>query len=615
MVSFKRVICFFLFLIFNILFHENYSFINLTKFEKEEEKFIYLVSFLQNSEQISDQILLEIENLDMGVKYKNYIYFLVAKKFLEIKDFNDALNFLNKIDLNFIKSEFFLYEILKAKIKGSKEKGDYNKVILYCDEIGKMNINPIYKKEALLLKAEVMVSSTLKEEGIELLKKILVDYDSYSIRALNILRLINEDQLRLLKEFQKENMIRGFLRNGLIKEASLFYDYLEDKSKREELLSEILYKSRENDALFNLADKILERKDGSNYKIVERALWATLRIKDIERAKKYYDFLDSFEDNLLKSTANYVYGTVCYVNGDFKKALSYLERVEKNSRFYYNAHFKIAMINYLLEKKESKSIQILLNGKNPYREKVIFLLRNYFKKKLNDSQKVLSIYDLFFKKSFEIKEIEFFDEDFIGVLIKSGFFYFALNEVEFLKDFKKKEFLKKRILAKLGLYCGEFKGNLENIELTHPQPFKELIFKYANEYGIDPSLLFAIARNESRFNPVVLSNAGAYGLFQIMPKTASKIMGREVKEEELFDIEVNTKIAAKYLKRLYEIFGSDILVVAAYNTGEEVVSNWVKSFKTDDEYLFLLFIPYLETQNYCEKVLFDYQIYKKLLKR
>jgi hypothetical protein len=95
-----------------------------------------------------------------------------------------------------------------------------------------------------------------------------------------------------------------------------------------------------------------------------------------------------------------------------------------------------------------------------------------------------------------------------------------------------------------------------------------LIYKYANMYGVDPSLVRAVMRHESGFNPVAVSPKGAQGLMQLMPGTAA-LMG----VRDPFDPEQNVAGGVGYLRHCLDRFQHNVpLAVAAYNAGPESVA-------------------------------------------
>ena len=109
-----------------------------------------------------------------------------------------------------------------------------------------------------------------------------------------------------------------------------------------------------------------------------------------------------------------------------------------------------------------------------------------------------------------------------------------------------------------------FRGNLS---LKDPQ-LEALIHKYAQIYGVDPTLVRAVMRHESGFKATAVSPKGAQGLMQLMPGTAA-LMG--VKDP--FDPEQNIAGGVGYLRHCLDRFQYNVpLAVAAYNAGPESVA-------------------------------------------
>jgi soluble lytic murein transglycosylase-like protein len=97
--------------------------------------------------------------------------------------------------------------------------------------------------------------------------------------------------------------------------------------------------------------------------------------------------------------------------------------------------------------------------------------------------------------------------------------------------------------------------------------FAPLIAKVAREHKLDASLLHAIVTVESGYNPQAKSPAGAIGLMQLIPDTASRFGVKDI-----WDPLENLQGGARYLRYLLGLFNNNIdLVLAAYNAGEGAV--------------------------------------------
>lgn len=92
-------------------------------------------------------------------------------------------------------------------------------------------------------------------------------------------------------------------------------------------------------------------------------------------------------------------------------------------------------------------------------------------------------------------------------------------------------------------------------------PYADLFNAAGAKYGIAPTVLAAVARVESNYNPRAVSPAGAQGLMQIMPSTARGVGVNAFDPAEAVDG------AARILKANLKEFGSLDLALAAYNAG------------------------------------------------
>ena len=124
---------------------------------------------------------------------------------------------------------------------------------------------------------------------------------------------------------------------------------------------------------------------------------------------------------------------------------------------------------------------------------------------------------------------------------------------------------------------------------------------------VDASLVMAVVKTESDFNPLALSPRGAVGLMQLMPETAEWIAKKEnIVSRNLFDSETNLMLGTAYLKYLMERFGSETLAVIAYNAGEGNLKRWISEGREE--------IPFAETRFYLKKVMLAKKVYSYLLK-
>ncbi len=155
--------------------------------------------------------------------------------------------------------------------------------------------------------------------------------------------------------------------------------------------------------------------------------------------------------------------------------------------------------------------------------------------------------------------------------------------------------------------------------LTKGYPlYRYTYISYLSElYQVPVSLIYAIIREESHFQPRALSFAGAKGLMQIIPSTAKYLMKKSGLKKyyalDLYNEELNLHLGVYYLSNLLKRFkGNYYHVVASYNAGESAINHWLKEDKRSDNVIFSLTIPYHETDKYVKRVMSTYYIYKNL---
>jgi len=141
-------------------------------------------------------------------------------------------------------------------------------------------------------------------------------------------------------------------------------------------------------------------------------------------------------------------------------------------------------------------------------------------------------------------------------------------------------------------------------------------------FHIDRALLFALARQESLFNPNAESSRGAQGLMQIMPATAKGIVRNQpkalamVRNDKLLDPSFNMALGQKYVRTLsrYPKIGKNlVMILASYNAGPNKAISWLASRDKNDALFFLETIPVKETRHYVARVLSHYWAYRARL--
>ena len=146
-------------------------------------------------------------------------------------------------------------------------------------------------------------------------------------------------------------------------------------------------------------------------------------------------------------------------------------------------------------------------------------------------------------------------------------------------------------------------------QVTHPLEYEAEIRASATEFGVEPSLVAAVIKAESRFDPEATSSRGAYGLMQLLPETARFVSERTGISADYRDPETNIRIGTRYLSYLQSRYdGDQRLALAAYNSGEGRVDRWLSrgDFDVSRD------IPFAETRDYVRNVTESQRVYEDL---
>ncbi|MFC1504706.1 lytic transglycosylase domain-containing protein, partial [Spirochaetota bacterium] len=151
------------------------------------------------------------------------------------------------------------------------------------------------------------------------------------------------------------------------------------------------------------------------------------------------------------------------------------------------------------------------------------------------------------------------------------------------------------------------------LKLTYPLYKKDLVLYLSRKFSIEPLMVYSIIREESHFRPDAMSQAGAFGLMQLMEPTAKYIYDKKKLskyfEFNMKDEVLNLQIGIQYFSDLLAYYDNNyIYALAAYNGGRGNVDKWIKKYK-GSILDFVLFIPFDQTERYVKKVLKTYYIY------
>lgn len=174
-------------------------------------------------------------------------------------------------------------------------------------------------------------------------------------------------------------------------------------------------------------------------------------------------------------------------------------------------------------------------------------------------------------------------------------------------------FLSERELPAEKAQYQELRRKLAYWQALYPFPYLQTIETWSKQRQLNPLLVTALIRQESRFMPGIRSVAGAIGLMQVMPETGQWIAQQtNIKNYNLDNPEDNIKFGTWYLDYTHrEYDGNSMLAVASYNAGPGAVAGWLEKGIRDPD-AFVEAIPYKETRGYVKSVFENYWNYLRL---
>jgi len=152
--------------------------------------------------------------------------------------------------------------------------------------------------------------------------------------------------------------------------------------------------------------------------------------------------------------------------------------------------------------------------------------------------------------------------------------------------------------------------------IVYPVVEREQIARASRANGLDPVLVAALIRQESSFNPLATSPAGARGLMQVMPDLGRSLAARQgiadYRSELLYDPAVNITLGTAHLKNTLSAYPDAVRALAAYNAGASRVRRWSSKAGARDPEVFTERIPFVETRGYVRAVLRNRAFYREL---
>lgn len=154
-------------------------------------------------------------------------------------------------------------------------------------------------------------------------------------------------------------------------------------------------------------------------------------------------------------------------------------------------------------------------------------------------------------------------------------------------------------------------------QLAFPLPFRSPLERYSRAEGLDPFLVAALIRQESEFNPKVISHANAYGLMQLLPTTGRQMARhfgvRRLRASQLLVADRNIQLGTYFFHNLLNSYsGQAEVALASYNAGPGRANLWRTWGPFREQAEFVESVPFHETRGYIQIVLRNADVYRRL---
>ncbi len=157
----------------------------------------------------------------------------------------------------------------------------------------------------------------------------------------------------------------------------------------------------------------------------------------------------------------------------------------------------------------------------------------------------------------------------------------------------------------------------DQLELLYPAVYTDQLLKYATAHNLDPRLMLAVMRQESRFQPDAKSNAAARGLMQFISTTSTKVAGEVGRnnfgQDELYYPPTAILFGSQYISDLFKIFPDQPDAVAAsYNGGDDNMKRWLARSRSNLPDRYVPEIMFAQSKDYVARVMANYRMYQYL---
>ncbi len=615
------------------VWHDRITFL-LGRFYKEKGVFKDAEDFLKKS----------IEDLPL---LKDYALFLLADVYKSNGYFKKAIE-----TIKVIKNPLLLQDVRRMEFNALLAMNEDDEaieilsqyIIDYPEDLeSKFLLATLYKKHGInnlatqLFKDIYINASEFSSDALKMVKELKADVFTKGELLTRARNLFNNHDYQAAKETYErvlEELVDDKEREGIWYEIGMCQFRLKQYTEAAESFKRV----KGDKALYMEARSLFRADDIEGFKrVVERFerehpwniylsrlilisaddLRRRGRLEDAER--QYEKLLENFQG--MREDALWGLAWMHYSAGDYDKAIGYLLRLKRytESASYYKYLYWWLRTCERLSGRCTKN-NIFQDDKPSKYESYywyLIMLRYQKDKPSSVSQGSISFSNGRNNPWLTRPDGEVYER--IEALAMLGMREWAIREIKdaISRVSDRNEFLYLSHMAKLiGDYktviaLTEEKKEEEFFTFSYPLGYWDTVEKVSKENGLDPYLVAAVIREESRFDPEAISWAGAVGLMQLMPETARRFSDH-VDRDGLHDVNRNVLLGSHYLSMLIREFMRLPYALAAYNAGESALKKWLDKMENRDIDEFIEDIPYTETKRYVMKVLKSYWRYRTL---
>ncbi len=582
-----------IFILLLIITNISFAFENCLKIFKKEK-------YLQ-----AEQCFSQVNQADPLYPYA--LYYLLRTRAYAEKDYSDLLPEIEKFKDTAVYSYFYLYLASINRFKNPELALEYwtkiDKEALFKDDI------PFY----YYLRYEI--GRELNLDTIQIIKQITLNYSynryyGYPVIFENIEKLSSDEIFKIIDKLAAKRMYT---------KGIYLLPYL-DNSQKKYFYSALLYMKKRN---YHKAEHFISMLE-DKYKASAIYSYIYFQRKMSDKKRYFKELLQLNDKNLIHKAANYLMKKSFYLQ-NYSDFFYYSRFIPENSTYYSNRIWFMFLYKYINNKK-LQAANLLEKNINLFSEKPKIYYWLYLSYKDINRAKAYK----YLKKAASIQKMDFyvirareklnlplFKEK--TVLVKSHKSK-TLNMISKLKqiDYKAAYIEARYYMKKQGvefivdvfpeLAARKFASKKYLVRYSYPKPF--------TQYTKD-NFVYAIMRQESFFDPYVISFANAVGLMQIIPPTARWIAQQKKDKNfdvvQLFEPSKNIEYGIWYIKYLDRIFEGNIFYIAGgYNGGDGTVRRTLKRYKIKNIEEFVELLPYRETRYYVKYVYRHFKAYETL---